>query len=125
LAYEEASRLYRLALDNLELAPASTGDDVSRYELMMALGAAYKRSGAIDDAQAAFREAAAIAERSGDPIRYGEAVLGFARPGLRAGLPDYELMDQLEHAIELAGPTPTPLLARLLGRLAFELVFAD
>ena len=123
LAYEEAARLYRLALDNLELT--STADDRTRFELMMALGAANKRAANIDDSRDAFRAASTIAEGLGDAEAMAEGALGFARPGLRAGLPDHDLIEMLEHALAHYPVEATPMRARLLGRLAMEFGFLD
>src|SRR5205814_823776 len=62
LAYEEAVRLYELAVDALAL---SADDDETHCELLLALGDARSRAGDATGARNAFVEAADIARRAG------------------------------------------------------------
>jgi len=63
LAYEEAARLYSMALAVLDLGQVP--DDQTRTEALLALGDARARAGEIDDARTVFLEAAKIAKRTG------------------------------------------------------------
>ncbi|MDQ3486073.1 MAG: protein kinase [Actinomycetota bacterium] len=122
LAYEEAARLFALALQDLELA--ATPEPGRRSELLMAMGRAHKRASQVDQARGAFRDAAAIARAAGDAELLGRAALGFARPGINAGFVDDELRTMLVEAIEAIGDAMTGLRSRLLSRLSMELYFA-
>ena len=123
LAYEEAARLFGLALQDLELTP--TPEPVRRGELLMAMGGAHKRASQVDQARDAFRDAAAIARAAGDAELLGRAALGFARPGANAGFVDEELRTMLVEAIDAIGDATTGLRSRLLSRLSMELYFAQ
>ena len=117
LAYEEAARLYELALQVLDLR--SPDDRDTRVTLLVALGDA--RAGAGDDPRAkeAFRRAGDLARREGMPDRLAEAALGYGgrfvwmRPG-----GDARVVPLLEEALAALGPLDSPLRVRLLARLA-------
>jgi DNA-binding SARP family transcriptional activator len=117
LAYEEAARLYRTALDALELV-ASSGEDM-RCVLLLALGEATARAG--DDAAArnAFLAAAAIAERLGRPLELAQAAAGYGgRIVWARGGDDPNLVPLLERALDALGDDDVGLRVRLLARLA-------
>ena len=116
LAYEEAARLYRMALDALELkAPI---DEAARCELLLALGDAQDRGGDLLGARETFARAGDVARRLGAPEQLARAALGYGGRFVwfRAGK-DQRLVPLLEDALE-ALPHPGPLRARLLARLA-------
>ncbi|HSK52599.1 MAG TPA: AAA family ATPase, partial [Clostridia bacterium] len=112
-AHEEAARLYRLGLQVGGL------DDRERYRLLMRLGEAATRGGDQVAAQAAYWEAAEIAERLGLSEEVGEAALGYGGMfrWLRAG-DDERLVPLLERALAAQDPGDSALRADLLGRLA-------
>jgi DNA-binding SARP family transcriptional activator len=116
LAYEEAVRLYELALDALAL---SADDDETRCELLLALGDARSRAGDATAAQNAFVEAANIARRAGLPRALAQAAVGYGGRivWVRAG-GDERLVPLLEEALQALGDTDPDLRARLLARLA-------
>jgi len=117
LAFEEAARLYRHALEMLELADPS--NDVEHCELLLSLGQAEMRGGNTAIAQAAFVDAATSARRLGLAPELARAALGYARDDmyLRAG-DDFVLIPLLEEALGAVGEGDVDLRAHLLARLA-------
>ena len=112
-AHEEAARLYELGLRVGGL------NDHERYGLLMRLGGARTRGGNQEAAQAAYWEAAEIAERLGQAEWLAEAALGYGGMfhWLRAGS-DERLVPLLERALAGLDPGDSTLRASLLGRLA-------
>jgi tetratricopeptide (TPR) repeat protein len=116
-AYEEAVRLYRMALAVLEtdLNP----DDKLRIELLIAIGDAEARANDLDVARETFIEAAEHARRIGAPEPLARAALGYggrfvwAREGN-----DPRLTPLLQDALVLLGGQDDRLRVRLLARLA-------
>ena len=78
LAYEEAARLYRMALGVLDLA--GRGDEHHRGEVLLALGDVQARAGDLDDARSALLEAADVARRIGDASQAGTGGARGGRP---------------------------------------------
>jgi DNA-binding SARP family transcriptional activator len=116
LAYEEAARLYEMALEASELQiPA---DERTRCELLLARGDAQARGGDLLSAKDTFGQAADLARRLGAPEQFARAALGYGGRFVwfRAGN-DRRLIPLLEGAIE-AIPEASLLRARLLARLA-------
>ena len=117
LAYEEAARLYRMAL--MVMALGGMADDEALADTLLALGDVHTRTGDIDSARIAFLEAAEIVRRTGDGQRLARAALGFggrhqwARPGS-----DRRLIPLLQDALVMLGGQDETLRARLLTRLA-------
>jgi tetratricopeptide (TPR) repeat protein len=117
LAYEEAVRLYLLALQALELR--GSVDDDNRCELLLALGDAQTRVGDAAAAKQPFLRAADIARKQKMPERLARAALGYggrfvwARSG---GDPNLVLL--LEDALAAVGEEDSPLRVKLLARLA-------
>ncbi len=115
-AYEEAARLYRVALDGLELARLR--DEEVRCQLLLSLGEAenvYDRRAAKD----VFAEAAEIARRLGLSRTFARAALGYGgpTPWVRAG-GDRRVVPLLEQALDGLSEEELDLRARLLARLA-------
>jgi len=117
LAFEEAARLFQLALRALELTGES--DSARAVEDLLGLGEARNRAGQVDAARSAFFRAAELARR-GD---LGEAL---ARAALGIGglfswtrqAHDAELVPLIEEALAALGDEDSVMRARLLGRLA-------
>jgi hypothetical protein len=80
VAYEEATRLYHLALEVAD--EAGTGSE-DRIDLMMAMGRAQWRAGAGREAEATYEDASALARQLGDTERLGWAALGYVAAGAR------------------------------------------
>jgi class 3 adenylate cyclase/tetratricopeptide (TPR) repeat protein len=115
-AFEEAVRLYRMALQALELQ--GQADDEHRCELLIRLGDAQARAGDTPAAREAFLAAAAIARELERPEQLGRAALGYGgRFVWEAGRGDPHLLPLLEEAAA-ALPSDSPLRAKLLARLA-------
>jgi DNA-binding SARP family transcriptional activator len=118
LADDEAAAHYARALGVL-----AVGDD-RRGELLAALGDARNRAGGRGAAREAFLEAAALARARGDARLLARAALGAGGIGVTIGPADAELVRLLEEALAALAAEPA-LRARLLGRLAAELYYAD
>src|SRR6185369_11431629 len=115
--FEEAARLYRLALRALELtgAPdrARTADD------LLGLGEAQARAAELPEARATFLRVAEIAREDGLPNQLGLAALGLSgRFGWGRQGADPAIVPLLEEAIAALGPADSSQRARLLARLA-------
>ena len=117
LAYEEAARLYRMALTVMALGGAT--DHRARTETLLALGDVQTRAGDLDASRSTFIEAAEAARHTGDGRHLARASLGFggrhqwARPGN-----DGRLIPLLQDALVVLGGQDETLRARLLTRLA-------
>jgi tetratricopeptide (TPR) repeat protein len=120
LAYEEGARLYRTALDALELGPAVEAS--ARCDLLLALGDALSKAGDTTDAKATFIAAADVARSARLPEHLARGALGyggrfyFARAGSDQGL-----VPLLEEALAALGDDQSVLRVRVLARLASAL----
>jgi DNA-binding SARP family transcriptional activator len=117
LAYEEAARLYEIAIEALERgAPA---DLPSLCRLQLALGEAQARGGLTDPARETFLEAADLARRLPLPDELARAALGYGGrfAYARAGA-DRRLVPLLEAALAALQDGDSDLRAKLLARLA-------
>jgi eukaryotic-like serine/threonine-protein kinase len=117
LAYEEAARLYEIALDALERTQPV--DEASRCRLLLALGEAQARGGLTDPARETFLVAADLARRLNLPDELARAALGYGGrfAYARAGA-DRRLVPLLEAALAALPDGDSELRARLLARLA-------
>jgi DNA-binding SARP family transcriptional activator/tetratricopeptide (TPR) repeat protein len=112
LAFEEAVRLYELAL-------TLAVDDVSRCDLLLALGDALARAGDTPASKRRFAEAAQLAEKRGLAEQLAHAALGYGgRIVWEVSRDDDRLIPLLERALEALPPEDGPLRVRLLARLA-------
>jgi DNA-binding SARP family transcriptional activator len=118
LAYEEAARLYRMALDALELAHPL--NQQTRCELLLALGEAEVRAGEVVSAKRAFLDAAGIARRLGLRRQLARAAAGYGGRFMWArAAGDGQLVPLLEEGLAaLAEEEDVELRARLLARLS-------
>jgi len=117
LAYEDAARLFAMALrifDTIE-----SPDDTTRCELDLALGDAYGRAGDTARSKEMYREAARLAEELGLAEHLGRAALGYGgRLIWDVSRDDEYLSTLLERALDLLPGEDTELSVRLLARLA-------
>jgi tetratricopeptide (TPR) repeat protein len=123
LAYEEAERYFQQALD---LQRGCTQDLRVHCELLLALGSARRRSGAIGTARATFEEAAGLARELAAPRLLAHAALGYAGALGGPAMPaktDPVVVTMLEEALDALGREPSPERAQLLARLALELYY--
>ena len=114
-AYEEAARLYELAL-------ACSPDETTRCELLLSLGHAQVRSGDNENARKGFLEAAASARRLRHPDALARAALGYGGRFVwaRAGRDD-RLVPLLEEAFAAGDELAPELRVQLLARLSAAL----
>ena len=114
LAYEEAARLFRLALQ-----AGGREDAATRCELLSGLGDAEMKAGDAAGSKAAFLEAGRLARAAGLPEHLARAALGYGGRfvWLRAG-PDRDVVRLLEEALAALPEEDSELRARLLARLA-------
>jgi tetratricopeptide (TPR) repeat protein len=117
LAYEEAIRLFRMALEALEITASPTLEQ--RSELLLALGDVQARAGDLTGGKQLFLLAADIARRNGNATQLAKAALGYGGRHVwaRAGA-DPHLIPLLQDALQLLGGGDDWLRVRLLARLA-------
>jgi DNA-binding SARP family transcriptional activator/tetratricopeptide (TPR) repeat protein len=117
LAYEEAARHYRIALDALELAHPL--DAQARCNLLLSLGEADARAGDTPGAMRTFLEAADITREVRLPRELARAAAGYGGRIVwaRAG-DDDRLVPLLEEGLAALAEEDVELRARLLARLA-------
>jgi DNA-binding SARP family transcriptional activator len=112
LAYEEAARLYELAL-------MLSVDDVRRCDLLLRLGDALARAGDTPSSKRHFAEAAQLAEKRDLAEQLAHAALGYGgRIVWEVSRDDDRLIPLLERALEKLPTHDSPLRVRLLARLA-------
>ena len=112
LAYEEAGRLYEMALSLVD-------EPAARCDLQLALGDTQARAGDSPAAKQTFREAAQLAEERGLSERLARAALGYGgRIIWERHQDDDYLVPLLERAAAALGDDDSPLRVRLLARLA-------
>jgi tetratricopeptide (TPR) repeat protein len=117
LAYEEAARLYRLALRALELGGAT--DERLLCDLLLGLGDAQARAGDETGAKETFLRAAEVARRAAMAESLGHAALGYGgRWVWTVFRGDPHIIPLLEEAISALPSEDSGLRARLLARLA-------
>ena len=117
LAYEEAARHYRTALDVLE--SSRSGDQRKSCGLLLSLGDVLHRSGNGSEAKDALRRAADIADENGWAEPLARAALGYSgRFTWARASTDPALVPLLERALSAVGDSDGQARARLLGRLA-------
>ena len=121
LAYEEATKHYRMALEALELAP---GDPARRGRLLLQLGEANRRAGDVESARAAFFDAAELARSARDSRLLAQAGIGL-RAGAGFGYVDERRAAILDEALGSIGNDDPALRSRLCGELARTLYFGD
>jgi tetratricopeptide (TPR) repeat protein len=123
LAYEEAARLFRMALAALSLA-RPPGRDQARCRLLLGLGDALTRMGERQAAREELRRAADIARRYQMARELGQAALAYAgRFTFERGAYDRQLIPLLQDARAMlaekqgAGPVRAQVLAHLAAAL--------
>jgi DNA-binding SARP family transcriptional activator/tetratricopeptide (TPR) repeat protein len=123
LAYEEAARHYTLALEALEVSESA--DDATRCDLMLGLGESQGKASEFDRSRSAFEAAAELARAAGLPEHLARAALGLGRSWIEQGTAEPAIIAVLQEALAALPAADTAVRARLLGRLAMELHFAD
>jgi hypothetical protein len=117
VAYEEAARLFELALQALELE--SSVDPRTQCELLLALGDAQTRAGAFENAKETFLGAAEIARVEKLTEHFSRAAIGYGgRFVWDPGRGDPHLLPLLEEAIAALPEADSELRLRLVARVA-------
>jgi tetratricopeptide (TPR) repeat protein len=117
LAFEEAARLYEMALAALDRA--GTSDPRARLDLLLALGEVHNAAGDVPAGREVLLEAAAIAKDLGAARELALAALGvggkmaWSRPGFET-----RLVPLLQDALVHLGGADDRLRVKLLSRLA-------
>lgn len=120
LAYEEAARLYRMALAVLE--DYEPEELASQLEILLRLGDAEARGGDLPTSRETFLAAADLARRTGAAEAMARAALGYGGRFFWARVGnDPHLISMLQDALVMLGGTDDRLRARLLTRLACAL----
>jgi DNA-binding SARP family transcriptional activator len=124
LGYEEAAAHYERGLQ--ALVQTGQPQDAKRCELLLALGQAHWHTGELDKARQAYGQAAELAEKLGDATALAHAALGYCgnRPEA-APAATWPVADLLQRALGAIGDEDSALRARLMGRLAAALAYAD
>ena len=112
LAFDEAGRRFRTALELGLVDPAA------RADVLLRLGDARHRAGDAEEALGAFREAAVIARALGDDELLARAAIGFEETCWRPAIHDAGAVELLEEAADALPDGDSPLRARVLGGLA-------
>src|SRR5437867_1210609 len=121
LAYEEAVRLYQMALDALDLAETRGNQAAQRCELLLSLGEAHDKAGDRAKASETFQQAAALARELGHAEGLARAALGLAWHWFTfTTISEVEISLQQE-AVSALGDQDSALRARLMSRLAAAL----
>ena len=117
LAYEEAARLYRMALAALDAKESADGG--VRCELLLALGEAQARSGEMAPAKETFARAADVASRLDLAELLARAAIGYGGRfvWVRSGK-DPRLVPLLQDALAALPEDDSVLRVKLLARLA-------
>jgi predicted ATPase/DNA-binding SARP family transcriptional activator len=111
-AYEEAARLYGLAL-------TLAGHDSTRCQLLIAFGDAQARAGDTPASRLAYREAADLAEQLGLLDELAQAAVGYGgRIVWNVSRDDEYLAPLLERGLAALGEQESALRVKLLARLA-------
>jgi DNA-binding SARP family transcriptional activator len=111
-AYEEAARLYEMALGLVD-------EPEARCDLLLSLGEARARAGDTPASKRTFREAAELAQKRGISEQLARAALGYGGRIIWEGERDDEYCAALlERALAAIGTEDSTLRARLLARLA-------
>ena len=121
-AYEEAADDYRRALDVVDRHLDQ--DDARRCELLLALGEVCWRA-SLPEARQAFERAIEVARRSGAPAQLARAALGLGGRFYAPNGVDERYVELLEEALTALDDTETSLRARLLARLAENVLSVD
>lgn len=117
LAYEEAVRLYQMAVQAIEMAPSV--EPAARCELLLALADARMRAGDMSAAKRTYLTAAEIAGTHRLSEHLARAALGYGgRFVWERAASDTYVIPLLEKALAALGEGDRVLRARLLARLA-------
>jgi class 3 adenylate cyclase/DNA-binding CsgD family transcriptional regulator/tetratricopeptide (TPR) repeat protein len=122
LAFEEAARLYRIALSLLQRHFA---DDASqRCDVLLELGDAEHWVGSPETARSLYQQAAELARQSGSTGRFARAAIGFGIMNTHAARSGEPAVALLLEAIALQ-QSDDAMRVRLIGQLCSAYVYCD
>jgi eukaryotic-like serine/threonine-protein kinase len=117
LGYDEAARLFELALQALAMRPPV--EPSARCELLLAGGDALAKAGSVAEAKEMFLAACDLARTARLPETFARAALGYGgNPGWQRAGGDTRLVPLLGEALTAVGEDGSLLRASLLARLA-------
>ena len=120
LAYEEAARLYLMALE--ALSPDGSSTARLRCELLLGLADAQGRAGDADEAKSTFLQVAELARAAAVPELIARAAAGYGGRFLWTHtLMDEQIVPVLEEGLRAVGETDSVLRVQLLSRLGAAL----
>lgn len=122
LAYEDAARLYEMALAGLEVGHPA--EQRRACEMLLNLGEALYGAGLFERAKAAFARALETAQRIGSAEDMARAALGYGLPPSTPDRADRSLIAILEQARAALGDSDSGLRAMILARMSSELFWA-
>ena len=123
LAYEEAAEHFTLALEALRLC--GSADEATRCDLLLGLGESHAKASEFALSRSAFETAAELARTAGLAGRLARAALGLGRGWIEQGATDPATIAVLEEALAALPEADIAVRAKVSGRLAMELHFAD
>jgi DNA-binding CsgD family transcriptional regulator len=125
LAFEDAVKFFRTALDTVE--QRADPDEAARCRLLFLHGEAQRKSNDFADALSTFAEAAKIASGVGLDEVLAQAALAYEQTSWRSGIlsPDPPPRQLLEEALRDVPETKLALRARLSGALGRALLYAN
>lgn len=122
-AYEDATQLFRTALNAAELIRPA--DARMRLNILKQLGEVSFAAGLFGQSRDWFHKATQIARGLGDYEEVARLVLGFVATPSDSGTVDYARVRLLNEALGLLGENDNPLRARLMSRLAWEVYWSE
>jgi class 3 adenylate cyclase len=122
LAYEDAARLFEMAIQALEMSQPV--DEKLRCELLLSMGEALHAAGLFNRTRSAFELAAKSAKIIGSAEQLARAAIGFGLPPSTPGTIDHKLISLLEEAAKSLSENDSALLAMVLARMASEFFWA-
>jgi hypothetical protein len=123
VAYDEAAKLYRMALSAARLRRSPNRR--SECELQIALGEALYKAGLTKESRETLTAASDVAKRIGSPELFARAVLGIAVTPSDPGTLNRPMVALLEEALGGLAPEDSSIKAMIMSRLAWELFWAD
>lgn len=122
LAFEDAIRSYRMALEIVERAPQSPA---TRCRLLLALGSAQNAAGTVEACLETSLEAAAFARKFCLSDAFLRAALGYEHGGWQLSRPSEQAVALLNEALQLADPKDERVLAELHAALCRSYIYCD
>ena len=104
---------------------SESADEATRCDLLLGLGESHSKASEFDRSRSAFETAAELARTAGLAEHLARAALGLGRGWIEQGTAEPAIIAVLQEALAALPEADTAVRARLLGRLAMELHFAN